>query len=67
MSQTIQIQTETNIGWFRLTGNVLELLDNPRIMFALRRMKFETDENAVLVPYEEKSCIRLCLNIIIIV
>ncbi len=58
MSQTIQIQTETNIGWFRLTGNVLELLDNPRIMFALRRMKFETDENAVLVPYEEKTKIQ---------
>lgn len=58
MSQSVQIHTEGDKQRFRLTGNIPEMLKNPRIVFTLRRLNFEPEVNSVFVPYEEKTKMR---------
>jgi|ERR1035437_2252357 SNF2 family DNA or RNA helicase len=55
MDQSIQIHTDSSKHTFLLTGDIQEILRNPRIVFTLRRLKYQEAENTLLIPYDEKT------------
>lgn len=63
MSQSINIHTDNERHSFYLTGNIPELLANSRLLFSLKRLQYTPHEEGMLVPFEDKTKIKVLQEI----
>lgn len=59
MSQAIQIQTDSEKMCFLLTGDTSALTSNSRLLFSLKRLKYTSLANAISIPFEQHTKIKL--------
>ena len=59
MTQSIQIHTDKESKRFLLTGDTAYLLGNNRLLFSLKRLKFSSQDEAISIPFEEQTKIKL--------
>lgn len=59
MNNSITIHADSEKSCFVLTGNVVNVLKNRRFVFSLKRLNFFEEDKKILVPYEEKTQIKI--------
>ena len=55
MSKIIKIHAISEDNCFFLTGDISGLIENSRIRMTLKRLKFKTGKEKILIPYEAKT------------
>ncbi|MCK5475042.1 MAG: DEAD/DEAH box helicase [Candidatus Pacebacteria bacterium] len=59
MNNSITIHADSEKSCFVLTGNIVDVLKNRRFIFSLKRLNFFKEDKKILIPYEEKTQIRI--------
>jgi len=59
MTQSIQIHINNENKSFLLTGDTAYLIGNNRLLFSLKRLKFSSQDEGILIPFEEQTKIKV--------
>lgn len=59
MNNSITIHADNKKFCFVLAGSVVNVLENRRFIFSLKRLNFFVEDKKIIIPYEEKTQIRI--------
>jgi len=54
-AQSVRIDIDSKASVFLITGDIVSILGNTRLVFSLKRLMFRRDGDTLIVPYEEKT------------
>jgi len=59
MNQSLVIYADHKTNNFVLTGDLTAVFSNVRLIFSLKRLKYISEKERIIVPYEEKTKIKI--------
>ncbi len=64
MDNIIYIDIDNALSSFKLTGGIVNISINTRLVFSFKRLSYSSFDNYILVPFNEKTKIKILQNII---
>ncbi len=59
MNKSVSINTDNVNSFFILGGDTQDIISNTRFLFSLKRLKYSVSGEKILIPYEEKTKIKI--------